>query len=141
MSVGVIMNIEIKIYDLSSERINYFCNKLNYLLKNYNLNILLSSFNINVINYFYSEKKDFKLGFISDEIIKDTDILNKVDYIILNKKLIEYIKTLINSSVDILIYSVNNDNNDNEIINSFKKYKNIGYISDNVYKLIDILNN
>ena len=69
MSVGVIMNIEIKIYDLSSERINYFCNKLNYLLKNYNLNILLSSFNINVINYFYSEKKDFKLGFISDEII------------------------------------------------------------------------
>ena len=135
----MIINIELKIYNLSLDRIQLLCNNLILILKKYNLNFLLSSFNKNVIKYLL--KKIYKLGIIFDDKI-DNDcksIISKLDYIIVSKYFTSIIDEYKNKNL--LFYTIKESNYDREFVNKYKSNRNIGFISDNVYELIKYLDN
>jgi len=140
-----IINIEIKNYNLEEINKNIFCDKLLYILGKYKLNIIISSYDYSIINYLIKKKDnlkiDIKIGYISDSLIdKGT---NKIDILIINKDLgIDYINKLSQLN-KILLFTIFNDKCDEEdckLIKLIGDNKNVGYITDNVYKLISKLN-
>lgn len=137
-SKDIIMNIELKIYNLTLNKIHFLCNKLILILKKYDLNFLLSSFNKEAIKYLL-EKKIYKLGMIFFDKIDNEckNLIPKLDYIIIDKNFTcltdEY------KDKNILFYTLKKSNYDKELLNKYKFNKKIGFISDNVNELIKYL--
>ena len=139
-SKEIILNVELKIYNLSIDRIHFFCNKLKLILKKYDLNFLLTSFNKDAIRYLM-KNKTYKLGMIFCERIDKEciPIIPELDYIVIDKKQ----TSIINKYKDkkILFYTLKDSDYDIEIVKKFKLNENVGFISDDVYELIKYLDN
>ena len=134
----LLINVEIKVYNLSIDRVKLLCDNLISSLKKYNLNFLLSSFNKNVIKYLL-KKKNYKIGMIFENKIDDScmSIIPKLDYIIAEKNFTSLINEYKNKNL--IFYTLKDSVYDKEFINKYKSNNNIGLISDNVYELIKYL--
>ena len=133
-----ILNIELKIYNLDNERKYLLCKKIIDVIKYSNCPIIITSFNNIIINILNKFKSNFKIGYITDDINFDMNILNNIDYLICNKNIDSEFINKISKKIKILIFTIfNNNDNDLYLIDKYKSNSNIGFITDNIYLMLN----
>ena len=140
---NIILNIEVKCFNLNKLKKKRLCNKIIDLVKKYECNFIISSFNREIVNYLYKNKNNFLVGYIIDNFDNNeyNKIKNNIDYLICNKSIDKNIILEISKNKKILIFTLYNKKNQNikydeYLIKYFYENKNIGFITDNIYKFI-----
>ena len=137
---NIILNIEVKCFQLSELK-KILCDKIINLVEKYDCNFIISSFNYEIVNYLGKNKNNFLVGYIIDNFDKNeyNKIKNRIDYLICNKSINKDLILKI-SEEKILIFTLYNNSNisldDDYLIKYFYKNKNIGFITDNIYKFL-----
>ena len=149
-SSPVILNIEIKTYNYNVDQINLICWKVVDLIEQHKLekNCVITSFDVRVINKLLEKNLIDEIGLIVHNTydITEIEILRKngMKYLVVNKEIVfDMIQVATTYNLYLLVYTFFSNKetyeSDSDLVHVLKNMTNIGFITDNMNKCLNIL--